>query len=313
MSESESEPFASAKTFGFTSGGMRCTNCNAVFPVQPRALISTLIAGVTVTCPNCGEPYDVWKQLVGQLRFGVFGFRYAAIGANVVVTEIELRRNQQLVLDLATLGVPETAWIEEVHLTPQGGRDGFLQPVFLRDPQPPHPASAPLVIYPVPIGAGTDVNSASLLVVWTAQSDHGSPSGAALIAGVRAAQRGDHLGTIVSSNAAMELALGATASRWLERHGVGRDRRKQFLDGEATYGAQLLVLLPVMASTACLPHLPDQPAAALSRLRRLRNEVAHAGVRSEAISDDDIALSLAGAAVGVVYCETMTATFTASG
>ena len=64
--------------------GMHCANCHAVVDVAPRHLLSALIAGAPVHCPDCGASYDVWGRMVEQLKFGVFGTRYAAVGANVL-------------------------------------------------------------------------------------------------------------------------------------------------------------------------------------------------------------------------------------
>ncbi len=108
----------------------------------------------------------------------------------------------------------------------------------------------------------------------------------------------------------MELTLGSAMNGWLDTHGIGRGRRQQFLDSEATYGSQLSVLLPVAAATAGLPPVPDRARAALRRLRNLRNGVAHGGLQAATVSDSDIAECLAAAAVGVVYCESLLAVLT---
>jgi DNA-directed RNA polymerase subunit RPC12/RpoP len=134
--------------------GMHCGDCGAAVEVAPRDLLRIFILGLEVRCPRCGNRYDVWHRTVEQLSFGVFGRRYAAIGANVAAAQLLLKRDQPLLLHLEDLGIPATGWVEEIHLTPSGGEHGWLQPVFMRDPQPPHPANAPLLIYPVPIQEG---------------------------------------------------------------------------------------------------------------------------------------------------------------
>lgn len=245
--------------------------------------------------------------MVDQLKFGVFGSRYAAVGANVVVAEVRIRRDQPILLDFQTLAIPEAAEIEEIALTPSGSVEGHLHPVFLKDPEIGQPATDKPVIYPVPIGPGADENEVSVLIVWRSRSAVSDPAQEALLGGVRAAHRRDHLGAIISSNAAMELALGSAMTAWLEKHGIGRDRRKQFLESDATYGPQLAVLLPVAATTVGLAPVPERAKAALARLRKLRNDVAHGGLQAATIGDPDIAECLAGAAVGVVYCDTLLA------
>jgi hypothetical protein len=289
------------------SVGMHCGECGVLVPVAPRQLLSALIVGTEIRCPSCDAPYDVWNRTIEQLTFGVFGARYAPVGANVVVAGSRLRRDQATIIDFQKFGIPETAEIEEVNLTPSGSGDGWLAPVFHKDPVVGESANSKPVIYPVPVGEGADETEISILVVWTSQSAAADPAQHALLAGVRAAHRGDHLGAIVSSNVAMELALGSAMHDWLKSHGIGRDRRKQFLASEATYGSQLSVLLPVAAATSGITPMPKSASAALRRLRNLRNDVAHGGIHGATVSDADIAQGLAGAAVGVVYCDTLRA------
>lgn len=288
--------------------GMHCAGCHAVVDVAPRQLLSDFIAGTPVHCPGCGASYDVWGRMVEQLEFGVFGTRYAAVGANVVTAQVDLRRDQPLVLDFQKLGIPDAAEIEEIATTPSGSEEGWLHPVFQKDPGPGQPASDNLVIYPVPVGAGAEENQLSILIVWTSQTAAANPAQEELLAGVRAAHRSDPLGAIISLNVAMELALGSAMNAWLEIHGIGRGRRKRFLGSEATYGSQLSVLLPVAAATAGLAPIPERPRAALARLRNLRNDVAHGGLQAATIGGSDIAECIAAAAVGVVYCDALRAT-----
>lgn len=264
-----------------------------------------MIAGAPVHCPACKANYDIWERMVEQLKFGVFGTRYAAIGANVVVAEVDLRRDEPLLLDFQKLGIPDTAEIEEIVMTPSGSDQGWLHPVFLQDPGPGHPARDKPVIYPVPFRAGAEENQVSILIVWTSQPAAANPGQEALFAGVRAAHRSDTLGSIISLNVAMELALGSAMDAWLETHGIGRERRTRFLESEATYGSQVSVLLPAVAATAGLSPVPERARAALARLRNLRNDVAHGGLQAGTISDADIAECIAAAAVGVVYCEAL--------
>lgn len=285
--------------------GMHCNECQVLDPAEPRHLLSALIAGAALHCSSCGARHDIWRQMVNDLTFGVFGFRYAAVGANIVLAELRLHRDQPSVLDFQAFGIPEAAKIEEIALTPQGGGDGWLHPVFLKDPDIGQPASERPVVYPLPVGSGADENSINLLIVWTSPRAVGDPPQEALLAGVRAAHKNDHLGAIISANVAMELALGAAMSSWLAGHSIGRERSKQFLDSEATYGSQLAVLLPIAAAAVGLAPMPERAKAALGRLRRLRNDVAHSGIQAATIGDADMAECLAGAAVGVVYCNAL--------
>lgn len=286
-------------------GGLHCGSCRRVFDVEPEALARAYIDGVVVDCPACGASYDLWDQLVEKLTFGVFGYRYAAIGAQVVYGTLRLTRNQPLVLNFTKLGLPSAGTVEEVHVTPMSGGPGFLAPVFHADLRPGQPAANQLLIYPMPVNGGSAQNLASILIVWLPERREPDPIQDALLAAVRAVERRDQAAALLAANVAMELALGRTMSTWLETYGVGRERRSRFLSSDATYGAQLSVLLPVVARMVDVPPLPEHVAAGLARLRKLRNAIAHGGPAGGTVADRDVPVSLAAAAIGVTYCQAL--------
>ena len=91
---------------------------------------------------------------------------------------------------------------------------------------------------------------------------------------------------------------------WLSSFEIPKERRGRFLNDEATYSAQLEVLLPIVCDAAGLPRLPPDIAGALKRLRRLRNQAAHGDLLGSAVDPKEAARGLAGASVAVSLAAT---------
>ncbi len=268
----------------------------AEFPTFVRALARGLLQ---IECPKCEEPVNFWQRLVDAMEFGVFGNRYAAVGANVLWLTAKLDRGEQRLLHFVELGIPADASVERVYVTPQGSPDeGVRVPVFFRDPLVGHPAEQPLLMTSMPISGNPESVTFTCLIVWTSGGRR-EPAYDLLLAAVRAEENADRFGTVIAANAAAEIAIGVAIDEWLSSFKIGKERRGRFLSDEATYSAQVDVLLPIVCETIGLPRLPLDIAGALKRLRRLRNQAAHGDLLGSAVDSKESARGLAGASVAV--------------
>lgn len=106
---------------------------------------------------------------------------------------------------------------------------------------------------------------------------------------------------IVPANGAIESHIGRFFSRLVrEELGLNPDG---FLKDGATYGHQLKVLLPLVASLAKAPPLDRRAHDALKHLRKLRNDVAHNSPSSLDIRREDLAKMLTAAVLGFAYID----------
>ena len=105
---------------------------------------------------------------------------------------------------------------------------------------------------------------------------------------------------IVPANVAVESAMSRLLTSYLERF-VSKKRVEEFLENAATYGHQLNVVLPVIASLTSLPLIPDHVRGALNKLRELRNDLAHSGAPKQQLDHATSAELLCGALFGFHY------------
>jgi hypothetical protein len=80
---------------------------------------------------------------------------------------------------------------------------------------------------------------------------------------------------VIWASTAVEAALYELLTERLRIAGISSTRVEQFLSDQATFGAQLNVVLPLVLSSAGLPAMADDLRGRLNRLRKLRNDLAH--------------------------------------
>src|SRR4051812_9612866 len=93
--------------------GPTCEGCNAVFETDFQEFVRALALGLEqIDCPKCARPLKFWQRLIDAMEFGVFGNRYAAVGANVLWLTAKIDRGEQRLLHFVKLGIPEDASVE---------------------------------------------------------------------------------------------------------------------------------------------------------------------------------------------------------
>lgn len=224
---------------------------------------------------------------------------FAFIGAQTLLFQLLLKSGQRATYRFSDYGIPSDAKILYVNYTPSGGG---LFPVEMHGNVPTRRFLAnEVVLYPVPFSANqtagdTEVN---VMVSWVPRTAN-DESWQSLVDAFEAFAHARYSSMVVPANVAVESALSRVLTAYLERF-VSKNRTEDFLENAATYGHQLNVLLPFIASLKSLPLLPDHVRGALNKLRRFRNDLAHAGVLKQPLDQHSAAEALCGALFGIHY------------
>jgi AcrR family transcriptional regulator len=224
---------------------------------------------------------------------------FAFIGAQTLLFQLLLKDGQRTIYRFSDYGIPQDAKILYVNYTPSGGG---LFPLEMHGNVPTRRfLSNEVVLYPMPFAADktpedTEVN---VMVSWVPRTAS-DESWQSLVDAFEAYAHARYSSMIVPANVAVESALSRVLTGYLERF-VSKRRIEDFLENAATYGHQLNVLLPVIASLKSLPLLPDHVRGALNRLREFRNDLAHAGTLKQPLDPHTAAEALCGALFGIHY------------
>jgi hypothetical protein len=183
------------------------------------------------------------------------------------------------------------------HYTPFGNAagEGVLAPLEVHSNTPYREVSAdrPLILFPMPMGEPVvGPQSLTVLIVWVDEGALSSAEGA-LLSAAEAMHHRREAEAIVSAASAVELAVGPFVSQVLER--VASPKASRELLRRAGLAGQIDVLLPLACSMLGAPTLPEEPAAALRQLRRLRNRAAHEGEIPSGTTRKEVAKAVASA------------------
>lgn len=224
---------------------------------------------------------------------------FAFIGAQTLLFQLLLKNGQRTIYRFSDYGIPQDAKILYVNYTPSGGG---LFPLEVHGNVPTTRfLSNEVVLYPMPFAADkppedTEVN---VMVSWVPRTAS-DESWQSLVDAFEAYAHARYSSMVVPANVAVESTLSRVLTGYLERF-VSKKHIENFLENAATYGHQLNVLLPVIASLKSLPLLPDHIRGALNKLRDLRNDLAHAGTLKQPLDSHTAAEALCGALFGIYY------------
>jgi hypothetical protein len=147
----------------------------------------------------------------------------------------------------------------------------------------------------------TTYNEYSLSVTW-AEPSADDEAWNSLIEAFESYANGRLPKVIIPANVAVELSLEAALKAFLTASGLGKEAVGTFLKDGATYGHQLKVLLPALASLTPAPSLPEAIWSSLKGLLSARHAMAHTGkTRGPALVRNQVAEWLAAALFGFHY------------
>lgn len=255
-----------------------------------------------IHCPSCNATVNLWDSTLRSLREAAGDFiSFVAIGAQLIVFEIVMRAGVRTELRLADYGIPADARILSIIYTPYAPEEGgWLHPVELHG-NAPHRYIIPtiLTLYPVPspnLPHPQEVKVA-VAVTWIRHFTD-EIAARSLIDAFDAFAARRHDSAVIPANTAVEMKLGSLLTDAFEQvlsSKDGKDRVKDFLIDGATYGHQLSVLLPFLAHRFGAPPLNEHIMGKLRRLKKLRNDVAHAGTLEATVHRSEVAECLCAA------------------
>lgn len=256
-------------------------------------------------CSRCGKSIDWWKTTIEIIHQNfMLSFPFGLVGAKTTMFEFELAPNQSDYIDYCDYGVPRSARILAINYTPIGnlipqhehaqtlidGRDTWkFEPHKYR-------INAKL------LGKGEPkITKIGCMITWVERPlDDASLEN--LIEAFACYGRSKYDDCVVPANVAIEARLARSMVSYIQRF-VGRPKASEFLIDGATYGHQLNVLLPIFSKIVGLAELPEDIRGALNRLRKLRNQIAHAGKLEKKLGKQDISKLLAAAVFGYAYID----------
>jgi hypothetical protein len=200
-------------------------------------------------------------------------------------------------LDLSECGIPASSRILQLGYTPQGKG---LFPLELHGNIPlRHIIPHTIHLYGRPTDDPEPETEILVSVLWVPASEE-EESWNNMILAFEAFHHRAYESVVIPANVAVESKLNRMLSKTLAAV-VSNERVDRFLTDAATYGHQLNVLLPFVASIMGLPELPNHIRGILNRLKRNRNELAHTGKLSKTTTERQAAEYICAAFFSFVY------------
>ena len=282
-----------------------CPKCHYVYPPIWEAAPAYFSRGF-VECSECNTKSDLWQTALERMK-GMPTFVPRWILMQLGATETSFTRtitaNSYQAISLDTVGVPTDATVLHISYSPQG-RAGEA-PVFPlhwhgNSPQRKFGNVLPLIGQPAQMGDGTVGKECPvrISVLWVHQDKE--DGWAYIVDALDALALQDNARVIVPAQSAVEVTLMPVIRELLERNS-SKDYVKGFMGDKLTFGNVINVLLPFMCAQADIPTMTEDIRGAMSKLRKLRNDLVHDGKRRASITTGEAIEALAAAVFAFEY------------
>jgi len=298
----QAETPRSVLTHKVTSVGPQvpCTTCGRGMGLS-FGVLGRYLQSENDECPTCNAKVDWFEALKQSASFATLGF--SAIGATLSVIEVHLTPNGVVDVDFDKLigAGKRLLWVQYL---PIGNHDGAVWPIEIHGNDPFRAPRPQIRLFGHVHGnPPPEHQKCTIAVSWVEHSPDDS-SWTSLVDAFEFFYESDYPGIVVPANVAVEVRLGRMLTELLmKKASLGRERTEQFLQDGATYGYQIDVLVPLIVALTGGLALRQRVAAGLKQLRKLRNDIAHRGEPSKAISQESASELLVASLFAVVYVE----------
>ena len=285
-----------------------CLTCNGPIPAKLENIRGHFL-GKRLTCNECHNEHDAWETYRSAIEVNFMGNAvYSVIGAHAIFFKERLKRDKPLQIKFERYGIPPGSRILQIIYTPNGPLFGMEAHGNMSTTRRYYDDG--VTLWPAPFtDSAPDEVDLSVVVTWIYE-DANTESVISLVDACEAFAHEKYTDTIIPANIVVEVETSRLLSDVLS-HTSSTKRVDEFLSNEATYGAQLDILIPFIATTYDKPRLPDPIAGHLRRLRKLRNQLAHQGKLVKELDKRGTSELICAALFGFVYVSWLRSELTA--
>jgi hypothetical protein len=250
-------------------------------------------------CIHCNREIDAWEasqKLVRRLGASFNGL--ISLGAQQTFFTMKLGRNETKEVDFSQYAVPQDATLLQILFTPQ--RRDCCIPLVIQECFLPQTLSRKVLVFGQALEGDAQEEVISWCVTWVPSHDDYKESWIYLTEAFDAWASRKHWHVILPAYVAFEIALMRIVKSAMERR-LSKERIADFCRNGLTSSVALNVILPLLCDSSNVKHLPDSIRGELNRLRKLRNDLVHDGLRKDAVSQQLASEMLCATVFGFEY------------
>jgi hypothetical protein len=278
--------------------GIPCPDClyslGTISDVAPRFFETG-----SFQCGHCTREVDVWEAsqtLVRRLGASFNGL--TSLGARQTFFTMKLGRNEIKEVNLSQHGVPEDATLLQILFYPQ--RRDCCFPLVTPGRFLPQTLARKVLVFGQPLEGDAQEEVISACVTWVPSHEDWTESWIYLTEAFDAWASQKHWHVILPAYVAFEIALMRVVKTAMERR-FSKERIADFSRDGLTSSVALNVILPLLGDSSSVKPLPDSIRGQLNRLRKLRNDLVHDGLRKDAVSKQLASEMLCATVFGFEY------------
>jgi hypothetical protein len=287
---------------GVSRWSTACANADCKFALPPLKEISVeYFETGNVICSKCGEGTDIWKSMQESARVVSYGTTdLVGFGALSSLFKFPLTKGQIQEIQFSELGIPENAVIFSILYSSNGGPTFNCWPVEIsRCFWLPRFYDNKVQIYGLPAAEDGEDIEVWGSVTWVHNDDDSEPW-RLLAEAYEAVIARKPSRVLIPAHSAFEISLSRLIRQILERY-ASKGKVKEFMVKNLTADAASNVMLPLLCAHVGVNTLPKEIAGKLSRLRSLRNDIAHEGLTDDQLELGEIKELLCASVFGFEF------------